>query len=118
MSFATPKSDFSPLSQLVHQQRAFFNSQGTKAISFRIEQLKRLKRVIIEHQDAILESAKADLGRPAFEAYFEIATITEINGAIRQVTQWAKPQRVKSSIDQFPSTAWIQPEPLGVVFIF
>ncbi|MFM7546318.1 MAG: aldehyde dehydrogenase [Synechococcales cyanobacterium] len=117
MSFATPQSDFSPLSQLVHQQRAFFNSQGTKAISFRIEQLKRLKRVIIEHQDAILESAKADLGRPAFEAYFEIATITEINGAIRQVTQWAKPQRVKSSIDQFPSTAWIQPEPLGVVLI-
>jgi aldehyde dehydrogenase (NAD+) len=64
-----------------------------------------------------LQAAKADLGRPAFEAYFEIATIAEINLALKNLQTWAKPQRVKSSIDQFPSSAWIQPDPLGVVLI-
>ncbi len=103
--------------ELVQQQRAFFQTDRTKDLAFRIEQLQRLKQAIVDDQDAILNAAKADLGRPAFEAYFEIATIAEINVAIQQLKHWAKPQRVKSSIDQFPSTAWIQPEPLGVVLI-
>ncbi|WP_431655318.1 aldehyde dehydrogenase [Pantanalinema rosaneae] len=101
----------------VQQQRHFFNTGQTKPIAFRLEQLKRLKQAIIDRQDAILQAAQADLGRPAFEAYFEIATLAEINLALKQLKSWVKPRQVATSIDQFPASAWVQPEPLGVVLI-
>lgn len=101
----------------VQQQRVFFNTGQTKTLEFRLEQLKRLKQAIVDRQDAILQAAQADLGRPAFEAYFEIATLAEINLALKQLKTWVKPRRVATSIDQFPASAWVQPEPLGVVLI-
>ena len=107
----------SPISDLVQQQREFFRTEQTQSIIFRLEQLTKLKQAIVDRQAAIVEAAKADLGRPAFEAYFEIATLGEINLALKQLKNWVKPQRVKSPIDQFPASAWIQPDPLGVVLI-
>ena len=106
-----------PIPVLVQQQREFFRTEQTQEISFRLEQLAKLKQSIIDRQEAILQASKADLGRPAFEAYFEIATLSEINLALKNLKTWAKPQRVKSPIDQFPASAWIQPDPLGVVLI-
>lgn len=106
-----------PIPVLVQQQREFFRTEQTQEISFRLEQLAKLKQSIIDRQEAILQASKADLGRPAFEAYFEIATLSEINLAFKNLKIWAKPQRVKSPIDQFPASAWIQPDPLGVVLI-
>jgi aldehyde dehydrogenase (NAD+) len=106
-----------PISTLVQQQRAFFSTGRTKTVEFRLAQLQKLKQAIIDHQDAIVEAAKADLCRPAFEAYFEIATISEVNLALKKLKAWMKPKRVGTSIDQFPASAWIQPEPLGVALI-
>ena len=106
-----------PIPVLVQQQREFFRTEQTQEISFRLEQLAKLKQSIIDRQEAILQASKADLGRPAFEAYFEIATLSEINLAIKNLKTWTKPRRVKSPIDQFPASAWIQPDPLGVVLI-
>ncbi|MCY7392253.1 MAG: aldehyde dehydrogenase family protein, partial [Leptolyngbyaceae cyanobacterium CAN_BIN12] len=106
-----------PIPVLVQQQREFFRTEQTQDISFRLEQLAKLKQSIIDCQEAILQASKADLGRPAFEAYFEIATLSEINLALKNLKTWAKPQWVKSPIDQFPASAWIQPDPLGVVLI-
>jgi len=106
-----------PIPVLVQQQREFFRTEQTQEIAFRLGQLAKLKQAIIDRQEAILQASKADLGRPAFEAYFEIATLSEINLAIKNLKTWAKPRRVKSPIDQFPASAWIQPDPLGVVLI-
>ncbi len=105
------------ISDRVQQQRLFFATGQTKSIEFRIEQLKRLKQAILDRQDAILQAAKADLGKPAFEAYFEIATLAEIKLALKQLRNWAKPRRAAISLEQFPASAWVQPEPLGVVLI-
>lgn len=107
----------SPVKDLIQQQRSYFGTGQTKDVDFRLAQLKRLKQAILDYQDAIVDAAKADLHRPAFEAYFEIAAIGEINLALKQLKSWVKPQRAKTSIDQFPASAWIQPEPLGVVLI-
>ncbi|MEM9905626.1 MAG: aldehyde dehydrogenase [Cyanobacteria bacterium P01_D01_bin.44] len=107
----------SPIQTLIQQQRTFFQTGQTKPLEFRLAQLQRLKQAILDHQDAIVEAAKTDLGRPPFEAYFEIATLGEINLALKKLKSWMKPQRVKTSIDQFPASAWVQPDPLGVVLV-
>ena len=107
----------SPIQQLVAAQRAYFESGQTKSYDFRLAQLQKLRQVIIERQDDIVAAAKADLGRPAFEAYFEIGALGEIKVAINKLKAWMKPQRVATGMEVFPGSAWIQPDPLGVVLV-
>jgi len=106
-----------PVKDIIRQQREFFATGKTKDVEWRIEQLKRLKQAIVDEQEAIVNAVKADLGRPDFEAYFEIVAISEINYALKHLKSWVKPQKVATSIDQFPASAKIYPEPLGVVLI-
>lgn len=103
--------------KLIQQQRQFFATGQTKNVNFRREQLQRLKQAIIDHQGDIIAGVKADLNRPEFEAYFEIASVSEVNYAIKHLKSWTKPKKVPTSIDQFPASAQIFPEPLGVVLI-
>lgn len=105
------------VSDMIGQQRQFFATGKTKDVDFRIEQLKNLKSAIVSNQSRIVDAVKADLNRPEYEAYFEIAAIAEVNYAIKHVKSWAKPKKVPTSIDQFPASARIYPEPLGVVLI-
>ena len=106
-----------PIPTALERQRAFFASGQTKPLEFRLTQLSKLKQAIMDRQADIVAAAKADLGRPEFEAYFEIATLSEINLALKKLKTWVKPKRVKSTLENFPSSAWIQPDPLGVVLI-
>jgi aldehyde dehydrogenase (NAD+) len=107
----------SPIQNYIQNQRQFFATGATREINFRLEQLKRLKQAILDRQDAIVAAVKADLGRPEFEAYFEIASIAEVNYAIKHLKSWAKPRKISTPIDQFPASASIRSEPLGVVLI-
>ncbi len=113
----TTQLETATIPNLVQAQREFFRTGQPKNWDFRLEQLATLKRYILEYQADILAAVKADLGRSEFEGYFEISSLSEINLAIKQLKSWAKPQSVKTPIEQFPSTAYIQPEPLGVALI-
>ncbi len=113
----TTQLETATIPNLVQAQREFFRTGQSKSLDFRLEQLATLKRYILEYQADILAAVKADLGRSEFEGYFEISSLSEINLAIKQLKSWAKPQSVKTPIEQFPSTAYIQPEPLGVALI-
>jgi acyl-CoA reductase-like NAD-dependent aldehyde dehydrogenase len=106
-----------PVKDIIRKQREFFATSQTKDVEWRIEQLKRLKQAIVADQEAIVNAVKADLGRPDFEAYFEVAAISEINYAIKHLKSWVKPKRVSSGIEHFPASAKIYPEPVGVVLI-
>ncbi|MEG4841799.1 aldehyde dehydrogenase [Microcoleus sp. B9-D4] len=105
------------VSDIIQQQRQFFATGKTKDVDFRLEQLKKLKSAIELNQSRIVDAVKADLGRPEFEAYLEIASIAEVNYALKNLKLWVKPRKVPASIDQFPASARIYPEPLGVVLI-
>jgi len=105
------------VSDIIQQQRQFFATGKTKDVDFRIEQLKKLKSAIFSNQSRIVDAVKADLNRPEYEAYFEIAAIAEVNYALKNLKSWVKPRKVPASIDQFPASARIYPEPLGVVLI-
>ncbi len=107
----------SAIPTLIQRQRTFFNTGNTYPVTFRIEQLKHLKQAILKHQHAIAAAAKADLGRPEFEAYFEMGVMAELNLALKRLKKWVKPKRVAPQVEHLPATAWIQPEPLGVILV-
>ena len=107
----------SPVENILEKQRQFFATGKTKEIAFRIEQLERLKQAILDRQQAICDAVNADLRRSEFEAYFEIAAVSEVKYALKRLKSWTKPKRVAMPLDQFPASAWVYPEPLGVALI-
>ena len=113
----TAKLTHTTIPDIVRQQRQFFASGQTKPAEFRLQQLHRLKQAILDRRAAIIEAVYQDLGRPEFEAYYEIYMLGEVNKALKQLKQWMKPQKVGVGIEQMPGAAWLQPDPLGVVFI-
>lgn len=108
-----------PISDIICQQREFFNTGKTKDIGFRITQLKNLQKAVIDHEAAIIAALKADLHKSEFETYStEIALCKkEISYALKQIENWTKPQKAKIPLEQLPGFGRIYPEPLGVVLI-
>lgn len=108
-----------PISDIITQQREFFNTGKTKDIGFRITQLKNLQKAVIDHEAAIIAALKADLHKSEFETYStEIALCKkEISYALKQIENWTKPQKAKIPLEQLPGFGRIYPEPLGVVLI-
>ena len=102
---------------ILQDQRTFFATGQTKPYEYRLAQLKSLKDAILERQDAIVQAAKDDLGRPEFEGYFEIGVLAELSYVIKKLKSWMKPEKVGLPIAQLPGSAWVQPEPLGSVLI-
>lgn len=103
----------------ITQQRAFFFTQQTKAIDFRLKQLRALKQVILNYQEQIEEALWQDLHKSPEESYLtEISiVISEINHHIKRLKRWSKPKRVSSPIHLFPSSSKIIYEPLGLALI-
>ena len=93
--------------ELVEKQRGFFRSGATLPVEWRIEQLKKLKAAVLEHQ-AMLEAALyEDLRKSSFEAYLvDIGpVIVEVNEMLRGLKKWARPERHFSGLMCFPSTS-------------
>lgn len=104
--------------EILQQQRKFFSTDKTKDIEFRLTQLKKLKQAVLDHKDEIISAVQADLNKPIFESYLtEIGVVKEIDYAIKNLKKWSKPKKVATPLDQLPGTAFIYPEPLGVVLI-
>ncbi len=98
---------------LVQHQRDFFNTGATRDVAFRIRQLERLRRTVLDNEPAILATLKADLNKPQLEAYSsEVGLLrAEIDYALRHIRVWAKPQRMPNHMTQFPPSVWLYPEP-------
>lgn len=107
------------IKHIVQLQHEFFQSNATIDISFRIDQLKKLKMLIQMHEDEILHALKADMNKPEFESYTsEIANLyEEIDLALKNIKIWSKTKRVSTPLLYFLSSSFIYQEPMGVVLI-
>ena len=107
------------IDQLLNNQKAFFAIQQTKDISFRLKQLSKLKRAILQYQTQIEDALWEDLHKSPEEAYLtEISIVTgEIDNHIKHLKKWAAPKRIATPIHLLPSSSKILSEPLGVALI-
>jgi acyl-CoA reductase-like NAD-dependent aldehyde dehydrogenase len=107
------------VSQTIADIRRYYNSGQTRSVSFRIQQLRKLKSMIRSHEDEIIQALYHDLKKPPFESYAsEIGIMyVEIEHAIRHIKSWSHPKRVATPIIHFLSSCRIYQEPYGVVLI-
>jgi aldehyde dehydrogenase (NAD+) len=108
-----------PEAGIGERQRDFFYSRPVRNVEFRLEQLRTLRRAITDHEAAILEALKQDLGKPETEAYTsEIApALHEIDFAMKHLKSWSRPEKVSTPFILFPGSSAIYPEPYGSVLI-
>lgn len=101
------------------KQKKFFSTGKTIDIKYRIQNLKKLKNIIKDNEDKILEALKKDLGKSGFEAYAtEIGIVyNDINFHIKNIRKWAKSEKRKSPIIYYPSKSYVYKEPYGVTLI-
>ncbi|KAF0129702.1 MAG: aldehyde dehydrogenase [Bacteroidetes bacterium] len=104
---------------IVQQQKEFFSTCKTLPVSFRISQLKKLKKLIQENEKLISEALYQDLGKSEFEAYTtEIGIVLEELGLfLKKTKRWSARHHVSDPIAAFPSSSFILPEPHGVSLI-
>ena len=107
------------LENILIKQKEFYKSKKTLDVDFRIDKLKKLKIVLKNNENKILEALKKDLNKCYFEAYSTELGIVyeEINIMIKGLRKWSKRERKKSSIIYFPSKAYVYKEPYGVSLI-
>lgn len=107
------------IEKIVTGQRAYFLSEATKPIDFRVQQLKKLKSLLKAHEQEMIGGIYLDFKKSEFDAYTnEIALLySDIDEAIRKIKRWTKVKRVGSNLVNFPAKSYIIPEPLGVSLI-
>ena len=105
---------------IVAAQRRFFRTGETLPISWRIKQLKRLKKAVLAHQDELIAALREDLGRSELEAYLcDIGPIiTEVNEMISGLRRWSRPEVHFSGLMCWPSIfTKVYKMPYGVTLV-
>lgn len=107
------------INEVVELQRQYFETNQTKDVNFRLAKLKELKNNIIAMQSQICEALKQDLGKSSTESYMaEIGMVlSELNYIIKHLKNWAKPDKVKTPLNNFTAKSFITYEPFGVVLV-
>ena len=107
------------IESVVLSQHTFFDTDTTKALSFRRESLIKLLGAIEENKSAIFNALHADLGKSEQESYMtEVGLVTHaLKMAISNLHKWAKPVRHKTPLTHFPAKSRVLSEPYGVALI-
>jgi aldehyde dehydrogenase (NAD+) len=101
------------------KQRKFFTTGETFNVGYRIEILRKLRSLIIQHEPEIKDALWKDFHKPAFEV---IATesgmiIKELSLAIRKLNKWSRSKRVRTPLIHFLSWSYVTPQPYGQVLV-
>jgi aldehyde dehydrogenase (NAD+) len=104
---------------VLDNQRRFFAEGKTLDIAYRLQILKKLRKLVILHEQDIKDALWNDFHKPEFEA---IATetrfvIKEMNFTIRNLRKWARGKRVRTPLVHFLAHSYIKPQPYGQVLV-
>ncbi|MEH7020633.1 aldehyde dehydrogenase [Priestia megaterium] len=105
--------------ELTKKQLSFFNSGKTKDVAFRIETLKKLRELVVRHEDDILKAVKADLNKAEIEAKrAEVGLVlSEIDFAVKNLAEWAAPKEVETPSTHAGAKSYIYQDPYGLALV-
>ena len=99
--------------------RHYFQSGATQPFAFRLLQLKRLKQLVLDNEQALYKALYADLKKTDEDAWAtEVGFfLSELNYTIEHLKGWMQPKSVPTNLVNMPSSSFTIQEPLGVVCI-
>ena len=107
------------ITTILAKQHAFFASGRTIPVSFRQEQLHKLKRSMLAHENDLNEALQKDLGKSRMESYMcEVGlTLSELTWMQRHLGSLSAEKRVPTPLAQFAARSFRSPSPYGTVLI-
>lgn len=105
--------------EILQLQREFFASHATKDVSFRLKNLKKLKKAIKKYEEPLYDALFEELHKSKFESYAtEIGfVLDEIGTTIKHLKDWAKVEKVDTPLVHFKAESYIYAEPYGQALI-
>lgn len=112
----TPLADISPK---VAAARAAFAAGTTRPQAWRRTTLERLRDLVQEREEQLLDALAADFGKPRFESWTtELGYVaSEINHTLAHLSAWMQPDRVGTPLAFKPGTSHVVAEPVGVACV-
>jgi aldehyde dehydrogenase (NAD+) len=103
----------------IQKLRDYFLSGATQSYDFRLGQLQRLKKVVLEHEKEIYQALYTDLKKTDEDAWAtELGFfLSELNHTIEHLKGWMQPTSIATNLLNQPSTSYTIREPLGIVCI-
>lgn len=104
---------------IIDAQKQFFQSQKTRSVSWRLDQLRKLYHAIEHYEPDLITAFKKDLSKSSFEVYMtEIGIVKRsIRFHMKHLRRWNKPKRVRTPVFLFGKTSRIHTIPRGTVLI-
>jgi aldehyde dehydrogenase (NAD+) len=99
--------------------RTTFEAGTTKSLAWRVDQLKALRRMLVERGGEFEAALQSDLAKNPTEAQLaEIGFVVgEIDHTLKNLRSWLRPRSVRVPGAVLPARASIVREPLGVVLV-
>ncbi|KAI5956088.1 HFD1 [Candida margitis] len=117
-SWYTPVDEIAPKVKYVTD--AFFQSQKSHDIQFRLNQLRNLYFAVKDNQDALIKALEKDFYRAPFESkVLEIETgLNELVHTMASLHKWMQPEKVTDlPLTMQLNPVYIERIPLGVVLV-
>jgi len=99
--------------------RRYFAGGATRSYEFRKKQLRTIQQAVKQYEKDIADALYKDLKKSPEEAYASETglLLAEIRVALKHLRGWMHAQRVSTDLANFPSSATVYRDPLGVVLI-
>ena len=114
------KTQIEALAPIHAKQQLAFNTAPFPDYTTRINNLKKLKKLMLDNQHVLVEALRLDFGqRSADDSLIGdlLTTVSGINYTIKQLKKWMKPKRKHIGILFQPASGHVMCQPLGVIGI-
>ncbi|WP_405181882.1 aldehyde dehydrogenase family protein [Nocardia sp. NBC_01377] len=103
----------------VRAARRVFDSGKTRALSWRVEQLRALETMLTERSGELEQALLHDLGRKPIDGYIaDIYSVRTESAYVRKnLGKWTRDRRVRTPLSMGPGRARVHRQPLGTVLI-
>jgi len=104
---------------LIQTQKALFNTNITKPVAFRTEQLRKFYQLLKAYEPKLTEAIKQDFQKPSFDSFLtEFAGLyVHLDSVLKKVKKLSKPISVRTNMVNAPGKSYIMPEPLGTILV-
>jgi len=119
MAYKILDGDLDLIDKTVNEVKKNFDILKTLPVEFRKQQLRSLKKTILDTEADWSETLKKDLGRDIYTTYTGDAQIVlaEIDHAVAHLDKWAAPRKADSPIGFYPSSCYILPQGRGTMMV-
>ena len=99
---------------LVAPMQALHDTCDNHAYPWRVQQLRQLRQLLLDHWDAFVAALQADLGKCRVEAVvMELIMVrSDLDYTLARLKKWMQPQQIATPMTNLPGFTRLEPRPL------